>query len=173
MDEISSVAAPGIPLVYLSLGGNDVITAGATPADGGVSLDLNNTSARNTVLAGITNNLNQLIGMMVAANPRVRIIIPGYVSPPVTGPICDTVWPARFPAMTGGVSQAALDLGIVTGLSSVYQGAATQRPTEVWFEGSWFFRTGSRVSAPELDTLCLHLTEYEDFIESVLTKYVD
>lgn len=171
MSQIRNVPAANTPLIYLSLGGNDLFNAGAAPPNG-ASLDLTNTSAVNAVLASITTNLNSLVARIVSENPRSKVVIAGYLALPATDnfpKLCQQKWRELYPAMTD-VTQASLSSALVSGLGNVYQSVVSAHP-QAWHEGNWF-ALGNPVDHSQLALDCIHLNEYATFVYFVIHSYV-
>lgn len=73
LQQISSVPADRTPLVYLSLGANDLIDAGQwSPV--GRSLDLTDQPAVDAVMAQLTSDLIAVLTQITEANPRTNVL---------------------------------------------------------------------------------------------------
>ncbi len=184
LDDLTS--APATPLVYLSLGGNDLRVAGE-------SEDLSDPETRALVLSLVDTGLQGFVDTILETRPDARVLLPGYANfhyagaSLVDGTSCDDFW-ANFFAGTSAPSEALVNLlfgqgeleGVaVAGLASSYASLAAERPEAVTYtDQRLLFSDAEGSASPSAEGTmvdCLHLTpdNQRAFVDAVVDDWLD
>ncbi len=188
LDDLAS--APATPLVYLSLGGNDLRVAGETQ-------DLSDPETRALLRSLVETGLRGFIDAIFDARPDAQVLLPGYAnfhfsgSSALDGTGCEEFWGLFF-AATPAPSEALVNLlfgqgeleGVeIQGLASLFETLAAERPESVrytdlrlLFADADADEDGSASPSAEGTMIdCLHLTpgNQRDFVDAAVDRWLD